>query len=131
MQAQARRDTKPELALRRELHRSGLRFLVDAALPLPGLRRRADLLFRGSRVAVFVDGCYWHACPVHGTRPASNTEFWGEKFEANVRRDRDTDRRLEEAGWVSARVWEHEEPLAAALRVASLVRARGASSGTT
>lgn len=117
MRRQARRDTAPELALRRRLHRWGLRYLVDARLPIAGPRRRADLLFRGARVAVFVDGCYWHACPAHGTRPAANAGWWETKLADNVARDRDTDRRLGEIGWEAVRVWEHEDPDEAAARV--------------
>ena len=116
MQAQGRRDTKPELALRRELHRRGRRFFVDRA-PLKGLRRRADLVFPRRRVAVYVDGCFWHSCPVHGTRPKNNAEWWASKLAGNVVRDRDTDTRLGGAGWVVVRVWEHEETAAAADRV--------------
>jgi DNA mismatch endonuclease (patch repair protein) len=116
MQRQARRDTAPELALRRELHRRGRRFFVDRA-PERGMRRRADLLFPRRRTAVYVDGCFWHSCPVHATRPKNNAEWWAAKLAGNVVRDRDTDARLAEAGWVVVRVWEHEEPAAAADRV--------------
>lgn len=124
LQRQAQRNTKPEIALRRSLHRSGLRYLVDAPLPLTGVRRRADLLFRGSKVAVFVDGCYWHACPIHATKPRQNADWWSAKFAANVARDRDTDRRMAEVGWAVVRVWEHEDPHDAAEHVRSVVRGR-------
>lgn len=116
MQRQASRDTKPELALRRELHRRGRRFFVDRA-PLSGLRRRADLLFPRRRVAVYVDGCFWHSCPAHATRPKANAAWWAQKLAGNTARDRDTDTRLGEAGWTVVRVWEHEDPVAAADRV--------------
>jgi DNA mismatch endonuclease (patch repair protein) len=116
MRHQKRRDTGPELALRRELHRRGRRFFVDRSA-LPTLRRRADVLFPRLRVAVYVDGCFWHACPFHATQPKSNAAWWKEKLAANVARDRDTDVRLIEAGWIVVRVWEHEDPLAAADRV--------------
>lgn len=106
MRATKRRDTKPELALRRELHRRGRRYFVDRA-PLPGMRRRADLLFPRQKIAVYVDGCFWHGCPAHGTIPKSNTAWWRAKLEANQARDRDTDQRLHSAGWTSVRVWEH------------------------
>lgn len=109
MQRQRRADTKPELALRKELHRRGLRYRVDVRV-LPGLRRRADIVFPGRRVAVFVDGCFWHACPEHGTSPKANAAWWRDKLKGNVQRDRDTDRRLEEAGWTPVRIWEHEDP---------------------
>src|SRR4051794_37394923 len=90
------RDTAPELALRRAVHAKGLRYRVDVA-PVRGIRRRADLVFTRARVAVFVDGCFWHGCPVHATWPATNAEFWREKLEANRRRDRDTDSQLRAA----------------------------------
>lgn len=107
MQTMRRRDTKPELVLRSALHRSGRRFLVDRA-PLPGLRRRADLVFRGARVAVFVDGCFWHGCPIHRTWPKANADWWRTKIEQNRQRDADTDRQLDDAGWKAIRIWEHE-----------------------
>ncbi|MFC4604018.1 DNA mismatch endonuclease Vsr [Rhodococcus kronopolitis] len=113
MREQRRRDTAPEMALRRELHRRGRRYRVDRA-PLPGLRRRADLVFPTARVAVFVDGCFWHRCPVHGTAPKNNAGWWAEKLDANVVRDRDTDARLAAAGWRVVRVWEHQDPVTAA-----------------
>lgn len=115
---QRRRDTAPEVALRRELHARGFRFFVDRA-PLPGLRRRADLVFPRRRVAVYVDGCFWHSCPQHATRPKNNAEWWAAKLAGNVVRDRDTDARLRAVGWHVVRVWEHEAPAAAADRVAA------------
>ncbi|MFT0612532.1 very short patch repair endonuclease [Rhodococcus qingshengii] len=113
MSAQRRRDTKPEIALRRELHRRGLRYFVDRA-PVKGVRRRADLVFPRRKVAVFVDGCFWHSCPQHATFPKNNAQWWTDKLAANVVRDRDTDARLAEQGWTVIRVWEHEDPLVAA-----------------
>lgn len=113
---QRRRDTAPELALRKELHRRGVRFFVDKA-PMPGLRRRADLLFPRRRVAVYVDGCFWHSCPQHATHPKNNAQWWAEKLAANVARDRDTDERLETDGWSVVRVWEHEPAGSAADKV--------------
>src|SRR6478672_8045793 len=97
MQATPRRDTPCELALRSATHRLGLRFRVD--WPLPGTRRRADLAFTRARLAVFVDGCFWHGCPVHGTWPKANAVWWHDKIVGNRRRDRDTNRRLATAGW--------------------------------
>lgn len=123
MQRQGRRDTKPELALRRELWRRGLRYRVDISA-IPGLRRRADVVFSRARVAVYVDGCFWHRCPIHATTPKANGQWWADKLAANVERDRDTDRRLVAAGWVVIRVWEHEEAVAACDRVEACVRAR-------
>jgi DNA mismatch endonuclease, patch repair protein len=119
---QKRADTAPEVALRKELHGRGFRYRVDFQLPIHGRRRRADIAFTARRIAVFVDGCYWHACPVHGTWPAASSEWWRAKLEGNVRRDRDTDQRLAEAGWISLRFWEHDDPVAAADRVESVLR---------
>lgn len=116
-----RRDTRPELALRRELHRRGFRYRIDAA-PLAGVRRRADLVFPGVKVAVFVDGCFWHGCPAHLVWPKANADWWRNKITGNVARDRDTDRRLVEQGWRVVRVWEHEDPRAAASEVAGALR---------
>lgn len=116
MRAQRRRDTAPEVALRRELHRRGARFFVDRP-PLRGLRRRADLVFPRKRVAVYVDGCFWHSCPQHATSPKNNAQWWADKLAANVVRDRDTDVRLAAAGWRVVRIWEHENPTEAADRV--------------
>lgn len=113
---QRRRDTKPEVALRRELHRRGLRYFVDRA-PVKGLRRRADLVFPRRRVAVYVDGCFWHSCPVHATKPRNNAQWWADKLAGNVARDRDTDERLAAEGWTVVRVWEHEAVVEAADRV--------------
>lgn len=104
---QRRVDTKPEMQLRRELHRRGLRYRVDRAV-LDDRRRRADIVFPGPRVAVFVDGCFWHLCPEHGNVPKANRDWWRAKLEGNVERDRDTDRQLREAGWRVIRIWEHE-----------------------
>ncbi|AYJ47189.1 very short patch repair endonuclease [Rhodococcus sp. P1Y] len=113
---QRRRDTKPEVALRQELHRRGLRYFVDRA-PLKGMRRRADLVFPRRKVAVFVDGCFWHSCPIHATKPRNNAQWWADKLDANVARDRDTDDRLAAQGWTVVRVWEHEPASDAADRV--------------
>ena len=118
----ARRDTAPELALRRDLHARGLRYNVDRP-PVPGLRTRADLVFRSARVAVFVDGCFWHACPDHGTVPRANRLWWEEKLAATVARDRRTDEQLRAEGWESVRVWEHEDSSQAADRIEAIVRA--------
>lgn len=122
MQRQKRAGTKPELMIRKLLHARGLRYRVDAPLPIKGIRRRADLLFTKKQVAVFVDGCYWHACPVHGTNPKSNDAWWADKLKGNVQRDRDTDRRLHELGWKVVRIWEHDDPVEAAERVEAAVR---------
>jgi DNA mismatch endonuclease (patch repair protein) len=101
------RDTTPELALRSALHRLGYRYRVDRP-PVASVRRKADMVFTRRRVAVFLDGCYWHGCPDHFRLPSTNTEYWHDKIAGNQRRDRDTDQRLREAGWTPVRVWEHE-----------------------
>lgn len=121
------RDTAFEKALRSELHRRGMRFRVQARI-LPGLRRTADIVFRSARVAVFVDGCFWHCCPEHATYPKNNADWWRVKLEANVARDRDTDQRLRKLGWLSVRIWEHESVERAVDRVATVVHERQAES---
>jgi DNA mismatch endonuclease (patch repair protein) len=88
------------------------------------VRRTADMVFRSAQVAVFVDGCFWHRCPVHSTDPKTNADYWTPKLRRNVERDRETDQLLADAGWVSVRVWEHEDPQEAAGLVASIVTAR-------
>jgi len=120
MQRQQRRDTQPELALRSELWRRGLRFRVDFSVVNP--RRRADVVFTRARLAIFVDGCFWHRCPVHGSTPKSNAEWWIAKLDANVARDRETDAQMADAGWEVIRVWEHEDPISVAASIESLVR---------
>ena len=122
MRATRQRDTPCELALRSALRVQGLRYRVD--VPLPGTRRRADVAFPGAKVAVFVDGCFWHGCPQHGTWPKANASWWREKIEANRRRDEDTARRLAGAGWVVLRFWEHADSAAAAQEIADALRAR-------
>jgi DNA mismatch endonuclease (patch repair protein) len=117
-----RRDTAPEVAVRREAHRRGLRYRVDGALPgLP--RRRADMVFGGRRVAVFVDGCFWHSCPVHASTPAANREWWVGKLRRNAERDRHTDEHLRGLGWTVLRFWEHEDPVAVVDVIERAVRA--------
>jgi DNA mismatch endonuclease (patch repair protein) len=116
MQSNRPRDTKPEKALRSAAHALGLRFKVSTR-PLPKVRRTADSVFTRVRLAVFLDGCYWHGCPEHHTLSATNTAYWTDKLETNRRRDRQTDQWLREAGWEVLRVWEYEDPTTAALRV--------------
>lgn len=120
MRANRGRDTKPELALRSAVHALGLRYRVSTR-PLPGLRRTADLVFPKARVAVFLDGCFWHGCPEHHTVAVTNGHFWADKVRTNRLRDQDTDCRLNEAGWLSVRVWEHEDPACAALMIREVV----------
>lgn len=118
-----RRDTLPERAIRSELHRRGFRFRVDRP-PVPGLRSRADIVFGPARVAVYVDGCFWHSCPEHGTKPKANAEWWERKLKRNQERDEETDRILREHGWAVVRIWEHEDPIAAADRIEEVLRKR-------
>ena len=123
MARQRTRDTGPELAVRRRLHALGYRYRVDHR-PLPDLRARGDIVFTRARVAVFVDGCFWHQCPQHRTSPRHNGAWWEAKLQANVARDRATDRRLADAGWRVVRIWEHASPDEA---VATIVAALGAT----
>jgi DNA mismatch endonuclease (patch repair protein) len=123
MLRQKRRDTTPEMELRRILHRRGFRYQVDRAV-LPGSRRRHDLVFPRARMAVEVRGCFWHSCPEHATRPKANQQWWANKLTTNAARDADTARRLEAYGWQLVVVWEHENPATAADRVAEMVNAR-------
>ncbi|NUT97240.1 MAG: DNA mismatch endonuclease Vsr [Saccharothrix sp.] len=120
MRRTKRTGTKPELALRSALHRRGLRFVVDRAPRGTNRRRRVDIVLRGPRIAVFVDGCFWHSCPAHAHLPKANREWWRLKLRGIGLRDRDTDARLAEAGWLVVRVWEHEDPHEAAERIKGL-----------
>ncbi len=108
-----RAGTTPEMGLRKKLHRRGLRYRVQVKVP-GNNRRTIDITFTRQRVAVFVDGCFWHGCLEHGTRPVANSEWWRWKIARNQERDRDTDRLLDEAGWATLRIWEHEPAEAAA-----------------
>src|SRR6266516_352120 len=126
MRAIRRTGTKPEVALRSELHRLGYRYRKDHRLDLAdGVRVRPDIVFTARKVAVFVDGCFWHCCPEHGSRPASNTWYWEPKLRRNVDRDRTADVALGQAGWTVIRFWEHESIEAA---VAEVVGVLGAGS---
>lgn len=123
MESQPQRDTVPEKRIRKIIHQMGLRYRIDY-YPIPSIRRKADLAFIGPKVAVFVDGCFWHGCPEHGTWPKANKAFWRDKIETNRRRDIDTNRRLMENKWLPVRIWEHEDPEKAARKIARVVRAR-------
>ncbi|MXV99287.1 MAG: very short patch repair endonuclease [Acidimicrobiaceae bacterium] len=116
MQGNRSRDTKPELAVRSAVHRRGIRFRVSVR-PQPELARTADMVLRKSRIAVFVDGCFWHGCPDHWTQPATNSQYWANKITDNTRRDTETTAYLQQAGWTVLRFWEHEDPEAVADQV--------------
>jgi DNA mismatch endonuclease (patch repair protein) len=124
MQGNRSRDTAPELAVRKLVHGMGLRYRVNAR-PLPTLRRTADLVFTRRRVAVFIDGCFWHGCPEHHRAPRANSDYWTEKVARNRARDAATDATLTAAGWTVLRFWAHRPPS----EVANEVRA--AVSGAT
>src|SRR5262245_52954880 len=123
MQGNRSRDTKPELALRSAVHALGLRYRIGAR-PLAEVSSTADLVFRSAKVAVFVDGCFWHGCPIHRRPLTTNAGYWTAKIGNNQRRDARTDALLTAAGWLSVRVWEHESAPEAAIRIANLVRDR-------
>jgi len=130
MQGNKSRDTKPELAVRRLLHKMGLRYRV-ARRPLPELRATADIVFPRQHVAVFIDGCFWHACDEHYRLPSTHTDYWQAKIDHNVQHDRDVNDALAQAGWTVLRFWSHEPADEVAERVAKTVRpetSEGASS---
>jgi len=122
MRANRRADTSLERRIRTTLHRRGLRYRKDFPIAMgSGRPVRADVAFPRARVAVFVDGCFWHCCPLHGTLPKTNTEYWLPKLAANVDRDRRVDAQLRNLGWSVVHVWEHEQPDDAAARVAAVL----------
>jgi len=125
MRRMPRRDTNIELALRRELHRAGLRFRTHLST-LPG---KPDVALTKAKIAIFVDGCFWHRCPLHGTAPKNNGAWWAAKLEENVRRDRRKDETLRSMGWMPVHIWEHEDPALAATRIYQLWRERGGRHG--
>lgn len=122
MLANRRKDTSPELAVRRRLHAAGMRYRVDFPADGTDRRRRADIVFTRARVAVFIDGCFWHGCPEHFIAPKRNADYWGPKIERNMERDRTSTARLREAGWQVLRFWEHENPEDVAARIVEAVR---------
>lgn len=124
MQGNRSRDTSPEVAVRRLLHGAGLRYRLHVAL-LPGHRRLADIVFTRQRVAVMIDGCYWHGCPDHYTAPKANAAFWREKIERNRARDADTTAKLQASGWTVLRFWTHDSAPDIADRVRQELAAHG------
>jgi len=119
----ATKDSKPEMQLRRALHALGLRYRLHRK-DLPG---KPDIVFPSARVAVFVDGCFWHRCPEHYVAPKNNAEFWEQKIQKNVDRDRRQDAELAELGWDSVRVWEHEDPVVRASDLCEQIKRRAGS----
>jgi DNA mismatch endonuclease (patch repair protein) len=107
MQSNRSRDTLLEVRVRSALHKAGLRFRKNIR-PVPGFRCSADVVFPGERVAVFIDGCFWHSCPTHQSVPQTNADWWRAKLDATKERDRMNTRLLQQAGWSVLRVWEHE-----------------------
>jgi DNA mismatch endonuclease (patch repair protein) len=130
MQGNRSSETRPEIALRSELHRRGRRFRKHHQV-MPGLRCRADIVFSKARVVVFVDGCFWHRCPEHLTDPRTNSAYWAAKLDRNIARDRRNDAALEACGWRVVRVWEHELPADAADRVEAVLGERAPALGRT
>jgi DNA mismatch endonuclease (patch repair protein) len=122
MQANRRRDTKPELALRSALHRAGFRYRCDFRIDLLNGRVRPDIVFTRKKVAVFVDGCFWHCCPEHGAQPSVNRSYWSPKLARNVERDARNTALLTEAGWTVLRVWEHESVVSGLERVRAVLK---------
>lgn len=120
MRRQRRRDTTLEIEIRRRLHAAGYRFRVDHRLE-QSLRVRGDIVFTRRRVVVFIDGCFWHGCPLHATEPKNNAEWWREKLAANIDRDRRTRSELEVLGWTVVQVWEHEPPETAVEAIRALL----------
>jgi DNA mismatch endonuclease (patch repair protein) len=121
MRGNKRSDTKPERAIRSILHGRGYRFRKDFAIKADSLRVRADIAFTRQRVAIFIDGCFWHRCPDHGNRPRANASYWSKKLDGNAARDHRVNEALSAAGWTVMRIWEHEAPHEAADAVALAV----------
>jgi DNA mismatch endonuclease, patch repair protein len=131
MQGNRRRDTSPERRLRSHLHGLGYRFRVDRPIRADASLIRPDIVFTRARIAIFVDGCFWHGCPEHGRTPTTNGDYWGPKLRRNRERDERQTRALEDAGWLVIRLWEHiDEDEAIAVVVAALAsRLDGATPG--
>lgn len=126
MRANRSRDTKPEMLIRRELHRRGRRFRVAYRPLLEDRRRTVDIAFTKLKIAVHIDGCFWHGCEEHFIAPKTNPEYWQQKIAGNRARDLDTDRRLEAQGWMVLRFWEHQDPVEVVATIEDeLCRARG------
>ncbi|MET7490829.1 very short patch repair endonuclease [Streptomyces sp900116325] len=129
MSRQASRDTAPEVAVRRLLHAAGYRYRLNERVP--GMSRRTiDIAFTRAKVAVMIDGCFWHGCPEHATQPKANAEWWRLKLDRNMARDTETTEHLAAAGWTVLRFWEHEAPSRVADRVVAVVDRKRATQWT-
>jgi len=124
MRANRRSDTQPEVRIRSLLHRAGFRFRKDHAIQLVGTRVRPDVVFPRTQLAVFIDGCFWHNCPEHGSIPRVNAEYWRLKLAYNAERDRQSSRALESAGWLVLRIWEHVQPSDAVDQIARCLESK-------
>ncbi|MEN2738812.1 very short patch repair endonuclease [Microbacterium sp. X-17] len=122
MTANRSKDTGPERAVRSLLHQRGLRYRTHLR-PVSSIRRTADIVFTRWRVAVFIDGCFWHGCPEHFVMPRANADYWQPKIARNRERDVNTDELLRAAGWTVLRFWEHQEPERVATAIEGAVRA--------
>lgn len=121
MQANRRRDTGPEIAIRSLLHASGFRYRCDLRLDLQDARVRPDIVFTRHKVAIFVDGCFWHSCPEHGRDPETNSSYWSPKLRGNRERDVRNTSALQAAGWTVVRIWEHVPPTDAAREIVKML----------
>jgi DNA mismatch endonuclease (patch repair protein) len=124
MRGNTARETKPEIRVRSALHRQGFRFRKNLRIATQRRAVNADIVFVTHRVAIFIDGCYWHGCPAHGRIPATNRGYWEQKIGRNVKRDAETTQLLSEIGWKACRYWEHEDPDEVAAHVASILQRR-------
>jgi DNA mismatch endonuclease (patch repair protein) len=124
MRANKKRDTSPELKVRSALHRRGFRFRVNSAIRAGAVKTRGDIVFAPIRLAVFVDGCFWHGCRIHGTDPQRNRAYWSAKLQRNRQRDGLVNSSLRQAGWIVLRYWEHSDPENVADEIAAVIRDR-------
>lgn len=129
MRANKKTGSKPEVRVRSLLHRQGFRFRKNHRIDVDGLRVRPDIVFSRARLAVFIDGCFWHRCPNHGFHPRSNTLYWTSKLDRNVERDQAVNRALSTGGWRVVRIWEHVPPDEAAFRIATILTGKPGDPG--
>lgn len=124
MKRNVKSDTKPEVAVRSLLHRRGYRFRKHLLVQAGDIRVRPDIVFTRRRIAIFIDGCFWHRCPLHGTEPRSNSEYWRQKLDRNVARDVEVDSALKAANWLVLRIWEHVPPVEAVEQIDAVLQSR-------